>query len=77
MEDITDSAKQYKVDGTVFYAHAGCRQGYATIKLLKEMLSELDVPVLILDCDVADPTVASEEEIHDGLAGFFELLEDR
>lgn len=77
LSEIVDSAKQYKIDGAIYYADIGCRHTCATIKLFKDVLDELDIPVLTLDCDVVDPTIASEEEIRDKLERFFELLEDR
>lgn len=75
--EIIESAKRYKVDGAVYYADVGCRHTCATIKLFKDALSEIDVPVLTVDCDVVDPTVISEEEIREKLERFFELLDDR
>ena len=77
ISQIVDNAKQYKIDGAIYYADIGCRHTCATIKLFKDVLDELDIPVLTLDCDVVDPTIASEEEIRDKLEGFFELLEER
>ncbi len=77
LKDIVDSAEQYKVDGAVYWAFMGCRHTCATIKLFKDILSEIDVPVLTLDCDIVDPTINSEEEIREKLEQFFELLEDR
>lgn len=77
LSEIVDSARQYKIDGAIYYADIGCRHTCATIKLFKDVLDELDIPVLTLDCDVVDPTIASEEEIRDKLERFFELLEDR
>ncbi len=77
LENIVQSAKQYKIDGAVYYADVGCRHTCATIKLFKDTLDELGIPVLTLDCDIVDPTVTSEEEIRDKLERFFELLEDR
>jgi len=77
LKDIVDSAEQYKVDGAVYWAFMGCRHTCATVKLFKDILSEIDVPVLTLDCDIVDPTINSEEEIREKLEQFFELLEDR
>jgi len=75
--EIVDSARRYQVDGAIYYADVGCRHTCATIKLFRDALSELDVPVLTVDCDVVDPTVTSEEEMREKLERFFELLEDR
>ena len=77
ISQIVESAEEYKVDGAIYYADIGCRHTCATIKLFKDTLDELDIPVLTLDCDVVDPTITSEEEIRDKLERFFELLEDR
>ena len=77
INSIVDCAGQYRIDGAVFWANVGCRHTCATIKLFKDVLEDIDVPMLTVDCDVVDPTVASEEEVRDKLEQFFELLEDR
>ncbi|MCX6000656.1 MAG: 2-hydroxyacyl-CoA dehydratase family protein, partial [Chloroflexi bacterium] len=74
---VVESARQYKIDGAIYYADIGCRHTCATIKLFKDILDKLDIPVLTLDCDVVDPTVTSETEVRDRLERFFELLEER
>jgi benzoyl-CoA reductase/2-hydroxyglutaryl-CoA dehydratase subunit BcrC/BadD/HgdB len=76
IQRVSDLAKQYKIDGAVFYADTGCRQTCALIKLLKDTLSEIDIPMLTLDSDVVDPTMMSQEDIREKFEGFFELLED-
>ncbi|MBN1191630.1 MAG: 2-hydroxyacyl-CoA dehydratase [Dehalococcoidales bacterium] len=70
-------ASEYKVDGAICYAHLGCRQGNGVIKVFKEVLNKIDVPMLTVDCDILDPTVASVEDMRSRLEQFFELLEDR
>jgi len=77
LKSIVDCAREYKVDGAIYYADVGCRHTCATIKLFKDALNDIDVPVLTLDCDVVDQTATSEEEVHGKLEQFFELLEDR
>ena len=77
LQDITDCAEQYKIDGAVYWAFMGCRHTCATIKIVKEKLNEVDVPMLTIDCDIIDPTISSEEEVSGKLEQFFELLEDR
>jgi benzoyl-CoA reductase/2-hydroxyglutaryl-CoA dehydratase subunit BcrC/BadD/HgdB len=70
-------ARDYKVDGAICYAHLGCRQGNGVIKVFKDVLNEIDVPLLTIDCDILDPTVASVEDMRSRMEQFFELLEDR
>jgi len=77
LQDLVDCAEQYRVDGAVYWAFMGCRHTCATVKLIKDLLNEVDVPVLTVDCDIVDPTINSEEEIRGKLEQFFELLEDR
>jgi benzoyl-CoA reductase/2-hydroxyglutaryl-CoA dehydratase subunit BcrC/BadD/HgdB len=77
LQDITDSAEQYQIDGAIYWAFMGCRHTCATIKIIKETLSEIDIPMLTVDCDITDPTINSEEEIREKLEQFFELMEDR
>jgi benzoyl-CoA reductase/2-hydroxyglutaryl-CoA dehydratase subunit BcrC/BadD/HgdB len=77
LDAIVDCAQQYKVDGAIFYADVGCRHSCATIKLFKDALDRIDIPMLTLDCDVVDPTITSEEEFREKLERFFELLEER
>jgi benzoyl-CoA reductase/2-hydroxyglutaryl-CoA dehydratase subunit BcrC/BadD/HgdB len=77
LKSVTDCARDYKVDGAVYYADVGCRHSCATVKLFKDTLNDIDIPVLTLDCDVVDHTATSETEIKEKLEQFFELLEDR
>jgi benzoyl-CoA reductase/2-hydroxyglutaryl-CoA dehydratase subunit BcrC/BadD/HgdB len=77
LNSIIDCAQQYKVDGAIFYADVGCRHSCATIKLFKDALNRIDIPMLTVDCDVVDPTITSEEEMREKLERFFELLEER
>ena len=77
LNSIVDCAQQYKVDGAIYYADVGCRHTCATIKLFKDVLNDIDVPVLTLDCDVVDQSATSEEEVREKLERFFELLDDR
>ena len=75
--EITDRAREYQIDGAIYYAFIGCRHTCATIKMFKDLLNNMDVPVLTLDCDIADPTVNSQSEVRQKMEQFFELLEDR
>jgi benzoyl-CoA reductase/2-hydroxyglutaryl-CoA dehydratase subunit BcrC/BadD/HgdB len=77
LSDTLRDAMEYKVDAAIYWAHIGCRQACACIRILKDELSEkCGVPTLVLDNDLIDPTFATEEELKDKLEGFFERLED-
>jgi hypothetical protein len=77
LKTIVDCAVQYKVDAAINYAHVGCRQSASLIKLLKGLLDEIDVPTLVLDCDILDTTVSPEQEICSKLEQFYEFLQER
>jgi benzoyl-CoA reductase/2-hydroxyglutaryl-CoA dehydratase subunit BcrC/BadD/HgdB len=77
LDTIVRRAEEYRVDGAIYYADVGCRHTCATIKLFKDVLGEVDIPVLTIDSDVVDPTITSKEEVGEKLERFFELLEDR
>lgn len=72
-----ECARDYKVDGAIFYAHVGCRQGSALVKTYKDLLAEVDIPMLTVDFDLLDQTVTPPEQIRGKMRDFFELLEDR
>jgi benzoyl-CoA reductase/2-hydroxyglutaryl-CoA dehydratase subunit BcrC/BadD/HgdB len=76
-EKVVKTATDHKVDGAILYAHIGCRQTGALIKIIKDTLNAVNVPTLILDCDIIDVTVTPEEDLSLKLRQFFELLEDR
>ncbi|MBI4286910.1 MAG: 2-hydroxyacyl-CoA dehydratase [Chloroflexi bacterium] len=76
--DAVQDAKTYKVDGAVFWAHAGCREGCATIRSIKDALRDrVDIPLLALNMDFMDPTVVPEEEMKNQFEAFFERLAER
>lgn len=77
LDEVVQVAKDYKVDGAIYWAFIGCRHTCATIKLFKDILNEIDIPMLTVDCDLVDPTINSKEEIREKLERFFELLEER
>ncbi|MBN1188253.1 MAG: 2-hydroxyacyl-CoA dehydratase [Dehalococcoidales bacterium] len=77
LDEISSSAREYRVDGAIYYAFIGCRHSCAAIKMFKDLLNSLDVPVLTLDCDIVDPTVNNQSEVRQKMEQFFELLEDR
>jgi benzoyl-CoA reductase/2-hydroxyglutaryl-CoA dehydratase subunit BcrC/BadD/HgdB len=71
------SVKEYQIDGVINFNHLGCRQMGPTFKIYKDVLNELDVPILNIDCDLVDPTITSVDEVRQKMEQFFELLEDR
>lgn len=75
--EIKERAAEFRIDGAIYYAFIGCRHTCATIKMFKDILNDMDIPVLTLDCDIVDPTVNNQTEVRQKMEQFFELLEDR
>ncbi len=77
LETAVKQAKEYKVDGALFWAQNNCRQA-GIIGSLKDILAEeVGIPTLVIDCDIMDPTFVTVEEMRKKLEEFFEILEDR
>ncbi len=76
-EAALKQAIEYKADGALYWAHMGCRQTCATIKIIKDTLLREGIPTLVIDCDLADSSIVNEEEITAKVEQFLELLEDR
>ena len=78
LDRFVRQAIDYKADGALYWAHIGCRQTCACIRIIKDALMErAGIPTLILDNDLADPTYVSGEQMKSKLEEFFELLEER
>jgi benzoyl-CoA reductase/2-hydroxyglutaryl-CoA dehydratase subunit BcrC/BadD/HgdB len=78
LRDNINIVRDYKVDGAIYVAHIGCKQGCAMIRPLRDILrEELDIPTLVIDADIIDPTVISVENLKGKLESFFEMLEEQ
>lgn len=72
IKDIED----YQVDGAILWARTGCPTECGLIKVQRDVIRNIGVPCLVLDCDPADATFSSEGEIKSKLEEFFERLDD-
>jgi benzoyl-CoA reductase/2-hydroxyglutaryl-CoA dehydratase subunit BcrC/BadD/HgdB len=77
IDPVVKAVKEYKIDGAVNFCHLGCRQLGPTLKIFKDVLDKLDVPLLNIDCDLVDTTVTSADEVRSKMEQFFEQLQDR
>jgi benzoyl-CoA reductase/2-hydroxyglutaryl-CoA dehydratase subunit BcrC/BadD/HgdB len=78
LPDTIRSAREYRAEGLIFWAHSACRTVDAWARLVRdELVKELDIPTLIVDYDMADASYASTAQIRGRLEGFFELLDER
>ena len=74
---IRNGVGDYKIDGAISFGHLGCRNVGPLARIYKDVLNEMDIPLLHIDCDMVDPTVTGKDEVRSKMEAFFELLEDR
>lgn len=74
---LQKSAREHQVDGVLYHCQLGCGQSGATVKFIKDLLGEIDIPLLPLNFDLVESTSTNEEEMRQELERFFEFLGDR
>lgn len=75
---VIEMGKDYQIDGSLVMTNIGCKEGCAAIRILKDkMKDELNIPVLVADCDVIDPSTVPIDEMKNKLEEFFETLQER
>jgi benzoyl-CoA reductase/2-hydroxyglutaryl-CoA dehydratase subunit BcrC/BadD/HgdB len=72
-----EDAKEYQVDGAIWWDNFSCRQCGALRMTRDTVLEEVNIPVAEVKCDVMYPGFVSYEEMQKSLENFFDLLEDR
>ncbi|MBN1189599.1 MAG: 2-hydroxyacyl-CoA dehydratase [Dehalococcoidales bacterium] len=77
LEPVSRAVKEYKIDGAINFTHLGCRQTGPLLKIYKDLLDEMDIPLLNIDADLVDSTITSADEVQSRMDQFFEMLEDR
>jgi len=69
--------KTFDVDGMVMHSTRSCKPySVGQFDLRKAITAELDLPAVILDADIADERIWSEQQINTRLEAFCETLED-
>ncbi len=67
-------AQEYHVDGALHFTHWGCRQGYGGVRLMKDGLAEIGVPMLSLDGDGVDDRNYAPGQEKTRIEAFLEML---
>jgi hypothetical protein len=74
--NLSDKARRFKVDAAIFNNNFGCKTGAAYGPIIKdELMRQVQVPTLTLDCDVIDHTFISRGEVESQMDSFFEMVE--
>ncbi len=77
IDPVVRAVKEYQIDGAINFTHLGCRQTGPLLKVYKDVLNDLGVPLRNMDTDLVDSTITSADEVRNKMEQFFELLEDR
>lgn len=73
--NLSDKARRFKVDAAIFNNNFGCKTGAAYGPIIKdELVRQVQVPTLTLDCDVIDHTFISKAEVESQMDSFFEMV---
>lgn len=76
IDDSLRNAREFHINGALYFAHIGCRQACALIRNAKDEIKKaIGVPVGIIDMDIMDPSFASTEQLKSKLEEYFEMLE--
>ena len=72
---VEEMVRRYRPDGVVQFAHWGCRQSAGGAAGLKERMTELGIPMLILDGDAIDRRNSPDGQIRTRFEAFLEVLD--
>jgi len=74
---MRDMIKNFEVDGMVMHSTRSCKPySVGQFDLRRALGAELNLPAVIIDADIADERVWSEQQIQTRLEAFCETLED-
>jgi benzoyl-CoA reductase/2-hydroxyglutaryl-CoA dehydratase subunit BcrC/BadD/HgdB len=76
VERLIAYIEEYKCDGVVFNSAFSCRSWHAGIMLQAQLLRKLyrNVPILIMEGDIVDPSAYNEADTHHRIDAFVETL---
>jgi benzoyl-CoA reductase/2-hydroxyglutaryl-CoA dehydratase subunit BcrC/BadD/HgdB len=71
MRDLMRICEEYNGDCFIWAGHAGCKHSAASIRMLKEYCRKIELPLLVLSCDIFDRRVTHEDKIKAQIEEFF------
>ncbi len=69
--DVRRICKEYNGDCFIYAGHAGCKHGWASVRLLKEEMKRIGMPLLILTSDIFDIRLTNEQQLKAQIEEFF------
>ena len=68
--DLERVCEQYDGDCFIYAGHAGCKHGWASVRLLKEYMKKIGMPLLVLSTDIFDRRVTHEDQLKEQIEQF-------
>ncbi len=69
--DLYRVCEEYNGDCFIYAGHIGCKHGWASVRLLKEHMKKINMPLLVLTSDIFDQRVTNEGQIKAQIEEFF------
>jgi len=74
IDQVLDTVRDYKIDGVILSFNPSCRLAYVPQLELQTAIEKQGIPVLSLECDMADERTYSEGQVKTRLDAFIEML---
>jgi len=69
--DLKRVCREYNGDCFIYAGHAGCKHGWASVRLLKEEMKQIGMPLLVLTSDIFDLRLTNENQLKAQIEDFF------
>lgn len=78
MIDAVESAKEYEVDGAIFWGARGCRMYPASLPTIRDAVKKAKpgMPTVLVDVDFNDPGFVATRDIQENVERFLEIVEE-
>ncbi|MBN1496049.1 MAG: 2-hydroxyacyl-CoA dehydratase [Spirochaetes bacterium] len=70
-DELTGAIEDYSGDCVILFGHMGCKHNQAIHRIIKDTCRKAGVPALLLECDIANRKVTSEDELKRQISDFF------
>ncbi len=69
--DLYRVCEDYNGDCFIYAGHVGCKHGWASVRLLKEHMKKINMPLLVLASDIFDRRLTTENQLKAQIEEFF------
>lgn len=69
--DLHRVCEEYNGDCFIYAGHVGCKHGWASVRILKEHMKKINMPLLVLTSDIFDQRVTNTDQLKSKIEEFF------